>query len=112
MSYFMKILADGTEKEISYNQFIEMVESGKVESVHISSDVSTIYPVVENKNAIYGTPSVTYYTGKLEEDETLTKRLLKYGVEVNGEVCTMRGKKMRDGDVAEFDGVKLTVEVE
>ena len=94
MSYFMKILTGGTEKEISYNQFIEMVESGKVESVQISSDVITIYPVVENKNAIYGTPSVTYYTGKLEEDETLTKRLLKYGVEVNGEVQDNSGVLM------------------
>lgn len=25
-------------------------------------------------------------------------------VKVNGEVCTMRGKKMRKGDFAEFDG--------
>lgn len=25
-------------------------------------------------------------------------------VKVNGEVCTMRGKKMRKGDIAEFNG--------
>lgn len=25
-------------------------------------------------------------------------------VKVNGEVCTMRGKKMRKGDIAEFEG--------
>ena len=25
-------------------------------------------------------------------------------VKVNGEVCTMRGKKLRPGDVVEFDG--------
>lgn len=25
-------------------------------------------------------------------------------VKVNGEICTMRGKKMRKGDTAEFDG--------
>ncbi len=31
-------------------------------------------------------------------------------VKVNGEVCTMRGKKMRIGDSAEFNGVTLTVE--
>lgn len=31
-------------------------------------------------------------------------------VEVNGEVCTMRGKKMRSGDFAVFDGLKLEVE--
>ena len=31
------------------------------------------------------------------------------GVTVNGEVCTMRGKKLRPGDVVEFDGQQLTV---
>ncbi|MDD5795419.1 MAG: RNA-binding S4 domain-containing protein [Oscillospiraceae bacterium] len=30
-------------------------------------------------------------------------------VKVNGQVCTMRGKKMRKGDKAEYDG--CTVEV-
>ena len=30
-------------------------------------------------------------------------------VEVNGEVCTMRGKKMREGDFAVFDDLKLEV---
>ena len=31
---------------------------------------------------------------------------------VNGEVCTMRGKKMRDGDYAEYNGGRYTVKVE
>ena len=30
-------------------------------------------------------------------------------VRVNGEVCTMRGKKIRAGDMVELDGVKLVV---
>lgn len=30
-------------------------------------------------------------------------------VKVNGEICTMRGKKMRNGDTAEFENFKLTV---
>ena len=30
-------------------------------------------------------------------------------VKVNGEVCTMRGKKIRPGDIVEFDGEQLTV---
>lgn len=29
--------------------------------------------------------------------------------QVNGEVCTMRGKKLRPGDVVLFDGQELTV---
>ena len=32
-------------------------------------------------------------------------------VTVNGETCTMRGKKMRDGDYAEFVGARYTVKV-
>lgn len=31
-------------------------------------------------------------------------------VRVNGEVCTMRGKKLRSGDVVEFDGNRIAVE--
>lgn len=31
-------------------------------------------------------------------------------VKVNGEVCTMRGKKLRTGDKVEFDGTEIIVE--
>ena len=31
------------------------------------------------------------------------------GVLVNGEVCLMRGKKMRPGDTAECNGIQLVV---
>ena len=33
-------------------------------------------------------------------------------VKVNGEVCTMRGKKLRKGDTAEYDGQSLVVDNE
>ena len=33
-------------------------------------------------------------------------------VKVNGEVCTMRGKKIRAGDTIEYDGKILTAEYE
>lgn len=29
---------------------------------------------------------------------------------INGAVCTMRGKKMRGGDFAEYNGVRYTVQ--
>ena len=32
-------------------------------------------------------------------------------VSVNGKVCTMRGKKLRDGDFVEYDGTKIIVAV-
>ena len=35
--------------------------------------------------------------------------ILDEQVTVNGEICTMRGKKIRPGDVVVFDGQDLTV---
>ena len=46
----------------------------------------------------------------LVETGGMAKECVQYGeVMVNGEVCTMRGKKIRPGDVVEFDGETLTV---
>ena len=39
-------------------------------------------------------------------------RILEGEVSVNGEVCEMRGKKIRPGDVVVFDGQELTVSYE
>ena len=40
----------------------------------------------------------------------MAKNLIQDGqVLVNGEVCTMRGKKMRSGDAAEFNGIRYEV---
>ncbi len=32
-------------------------------------------------------------------------------VKVNGEVCLMRGKKLRDGDTAEYEGIIYNIKV-
>ena len=46
----------------------------------------------------------------LVETGGMAKECVQCGeVMVNGEVCTMRGKKTRPGDVVEFDGETLTV---
>ncbi|MBR7146933.1 MAG: RNA-binding S4 domain-containing protein [Oscillospiraceae bacterium] len=39
-------------------------------------------------------------------------RILEGEVTVNGEVCEMRGKKIRPGDVVSFAGEELTVSYE
>lgn len=31
-------------------------------------------------------------------------------VKVNGEICTMRGKKLRIGDTAEFEGKEIVID--
>ena len=46
----------------------------------------------------------------LVETGGIAKECVQGGeVKVNGEVCTMRGKKIRPGDVVFFDGEDLTV---
>ena len=46
----------------------------------------------------------------LVETGGMAKECVQGGeVTVNGEVCTMRGKKIRPGDVVSFDGQEMTV---
>lgn len=93
VSTFVKIMTGDSEKEISYNEFIQMLEKGKVESVVIGTDRVYIQPKTDKENQspvlyLYGMGStVSYYTGKIEEDDTLTNRLLEYEVEVKGQVA-------------------------
>lgn len=93
VSTFVKIITGDSEKEISYNEFIQMLEEEKVESVVIGTDRVYIKPKVETEDQspmlyLYGMNSMmSYYTGKIEDDDTLTERLLKYDVEVKGQVA-------------------------
>ena len=69
MSYFMKTMNGLTNKEIPYNQFVDMIEKDQVESVEISDDQITITPKQDGRgNALYETPSITYHTGKVEDE--------------------------------------------
>ncbi len=92
ISFFMQLISGATNQEITYNEFITMIEQGKVESVEIESSQIVIYPKVENAYAMFYTrPTVTYYTGKIENDDTLAQRLLEAGIEVNGTVPDSSG---------------------
>lgn len=87
ISYFMRAITGATNREITYNEFVTMVEAGEIESVEIESSQIVIYPKLKETNAFFYTqPVITYYTGKIEDDDTLTKRLLDAGVEVKGTV--------------------------
>jgi len=49
------------------------------------------------------------FTG-MTETGGLAKEAIKNGkVRVNGEICTMRGKKIRSGDTVSFNGNEVTV---
>lgn len=73
MSYVMRLMTDSSSKEITYDEFLDMVESGKVESVVITSDRINITPRTEKKKeeeSIFTpqTQTVTYYTGVVKDD--------------------------------------------
>lgn len=42
--------------------------------------------------------------GLVETGGEAKERIQAGGARVNGEVCTQRGKKLRPGDIVEFDG--------
>ncbi|MGN0677439.1 MAG: RNA-binding S4 domain-containing protein [Ruminococcus sp.] len=53
--------------------------------------------------------SLLKFTG-MAETGGLAKEAIKDGkVLVNGEVCTMRGKKIKSGDTVSFNGFEVTV---
>ena len=82
ISYFMRGVSGSGSREITYTQFIEMVNEGQVQEVTISSDTITITP----KSTGTAVDRATYYTAKIEDDTTLTERMLEAGIEVSGEV--------------------------
>jgi len=92
ISFFMQLITGATNQEITYNEFIAMIEQDKVDSVKIESAQIIIYPKVENAYAMFYTqPTVTYYTGKIEDDDTLAERLLDADIEVKGTVPDSSG---------------------
>ncbi|WP_026656194.1 MULTISPECIES: ATP-dependent zinc metalloprotease FtsH [Butyrivibrio] len=94
MTYFLRAFSSETNKEISYTEFISMVNEGKVEKIVIEYDRINIYPKEEenkDQNSLRyaywaGVDQITYFTGKAEDDSDLTKRMLDAGVEVSSEV--------------------------
>lgn len=69
-----------TNKEISYSEFINLVESDKVEKVKFTSNKIEITPKDDNK--LY---RVTYYTAELRDDELLPL-LREHNVKFGGTV--------------------------
>lgn len=78
--YFMKnTIASSSQEELTYNQFIDMVEKDQVESVAVSSSEIEIHP----KAGVDGyTPLKRYYTVRMESDDQLTMRLEDHGIEI------------------------------
>ena len=87
MSWFMSKMTGATNIEITYNEFIDMLEEGKVKSVQIDDEQINIVPKkTEVKSPEDLLIQRTYYTGRAEDDDTLTKRLLEHDVEVTKKI--------------------------
>ena len=99
MSFLMNSVSNSSSKEITYDEFLQMVEDGKVDSVLIKSDKLEITPKQDkaqektessrNPFALYGgydsQPEIKYYTG-IVEDDTLPAFLNKYDVTYSKEI--------------------------
>ncbi|MCI9105784.1 MAG: ATP-dependent zinc metalloprotease FtsH [Lachnospiraceae bacterium] len=82
--YMMRnIMVTEGREEVSYNQFVEEVESGLVESVLVKSSVLdiTYKETVNEKN-----PAKQYYVIRLSSDWDFSSRLLEHGVEIKQEL--------------------------
>ncbi len=76
MSMFSRWQTQMTTKEISYTEFLKMVEEDKVEEVHVTSNSYRITP----KKAKNELVSITYYTGIAGNDLELVSLLKKHNV--------------------------------
>ena len=73
---------EGNTREIAYNEFLQMVDEGSVESVVIGNTQISITPKPETE----GYPVLTdYNTVRMDEDGDLVERLYKAGVETRRE---------------------------
>lgn len=53
--------------------------------------------------------SLLKFAGLTDTGGFAKELILQEAVKVNGEVCTMRGKKIRSGDTVEVENYKVTV---
>ena len=81
---FFKYLTEQVQsakvEEVTYDEFLKMLEKGEVESVVIENQKIVITP--KNQTSFYG---LTYYTGIVDDPE-LTQRLYDSGVKFNAQV--------------------------
>src|SRR5690554_3807315 len=85
-SQLNKRVEQSTNKEVSYNEFLQMVSDGKVEEVIRKSDRIQIIPKGYKEDSL---TSVSYYTGVVEDAE-LTQRLLDAGVKYSADIPEAR----------------------
>ena len=69
-------------QELSYNEFVNMVENGKVESISVGSTIIEVKPKADDTNY---SQQMKYYVVRLEGDYKFVDRILKNNVVTNRE---------------------------
>ena len=87
MALFNGLMGSSGSEEISYDKFLEWLDNGYIKSVTVNGSNLEIELKGDALRSAIGQRTVTYYTGKIEDDDTLTQRLLQYNVPVKGEVA-------------------------
>ncbi len=82
-------------EEVPYSEFIEQLESGRIEKVEISEDqvAYTLKEETEDNTSLlyglyFGQPETVYYAIRIEDADTLTKRLYENNVPEYGGVLS------------------------
>lgn len=82
--WVMKDMESKSTEEITYNEFIQFLEEGKIDRVEINADSGRLVIIPKNQpyenNGIFGM-TFTYYTGVLEDGNLLQQRLEEAGVQ-------------------------------
>ncbi len=81
-SFMNSQVEKASNKEITYDEFIKMLEDGIVKEVVLSSDKIEIIPVSQGS----GLYEITYYTGVISMDYNLVERLDSAGVKFSKEI--------------------------
>jgi len=78
--YMSHKIDESTNKKITYNDFITMLEGGNVSEVQIDSDSGRILIIPKQESQALPTFTVTYYTGILEDGNKIQERCAAAGV--------------------------------
>lgn len=80
ISWLNRMVRDATYKEITYDEFLDMIDDNEIGNVSFESDRILIEPVKQNNTIGV---KYTYYTGYLNDDE-IVNRLKEAGVKFSG----------------------------
>ena len=78
--YMMNRIEESTNQKVTYDEFVTMLEAGKVSEVQVDSDSGRILILPEKSSTELPNLTITYYTGILEDGNKVQERCEAAGV--------------------------------